>query len=79
MGTTTDRLKRQMMGERAANANVTLRGAAILWNRDRIDWPVSGDESRRANGYGRRGNVFSLWQSVERHGILNDPLLAIDR
>lgn len=75
----TDRFKRMMQGERAANANVTLAGAAKLWNRDRVDWPVSGDESRRANGYIRRGSSNSLWTAVQLHGVLNDPLITIDR
>lgn len=71
------RLSRVHLRERSAHGTVTLGAAARLWNRDRVDWPVSGDQTVRDYGLMRSRGV-SLWRAVELHGILSDPLLSDD-
>lgn len=64
-------LNRAHLGERAAHAWVTAHAATELYNRDGIDWPVSGDESRLAYGYlmARSHRITSIWS---RPGVLHN-------
>lgn len=73
-----NRSDRILLKERAAHESVSVGAADNLFRRDRIDWPVSGDESLLAHGYVglRKAGKRTIWHQVELLSILSDPLLT---